>query len=272
MLYQQSAIHVLKTLGFSPDNGTEFLKKLRETLQMPLPQAYVDFMAYAANAPLFGTSDLWVGQMVPSLMEPYTLYSLLQEEIEDWQETWEEEEEERKGVLYELSQRSEADWPELMENFLLIGSDYGAGIALIGIRIQDLSQPDPAVYWCNQDVDISKWHIVEEHLSDFLFSVLTNVLGCIDYDTAERALEKCGWEYEEYFDPEEDDWVSNDAVLERYGIQKSQLKRLRGWNDRPTFLCYDEEKSVFFVGSDDEEEPFLYAIRRHDAPSVFPGM
>lgn len=269
MLYQQSAIDVLKTLGFSPDNGTEFLKKLRETLQMPLPQAYVDFMAYAANAPLFGTSDLWVGQMVPSLMEPYTLYSLLQEEIEDWQETWEEE---RKGVLYELSQRSEADWPELMENFLLIGSDYGAGIALIGIRIQDLSQPDPAVYWCNQDVDISKWYIVEEHLSDFLFSILTNVLGCIDYDTAERALEKCGWEYEEYFDPEEDDWVSNDAVLERYGIQKSQLKRLRGWNDRPTFLCYDEEKSVFFVGSDDEEEPFLYAIRRHDAPSVFPSM
>lgn len=272
MLYQLSATDVLKKLGFSSENGTEFLKKLRETLQLPLPQVYADFMAYAANAPLFGTSDLWVGQMVPSLMESYTLYSLLQEEIEDWQETWEEEEEERKGVLYELSQRSEADWPELMENFLLIGSDYGAGIALIGIRIQDLSQPDPAVYWCNQDVDISKWYIVEEHLSDFLFSILTNVLGCIDYDTAERALEKCGWEYEEYFDPEEDDWVSNDAVLERYGIQKSQLKRLRGWNDRPTFLCYDEEKSVFFVGSDDEEEPFLYAIRRHDAPSVFPSM
>lgn len=272
MLYQQSAIDVLKTLGFSPDNGTEFLNKLRETLQLPLPQAYTDFMAYAANAPLFGTSDLWVGQMVPSLMEPYTLYSLLQEEIEDRKETWEEEEEERKGVLYELSQRSEADWPELMENFLIIGSDYAAGIALIGIRIQDLSQPDPSVYWCNQDVDISKWHIVEEHLSDFLFSVLTKVLGCIDYDTAERALEEYGWEYEEYFDSEADDWVSSDEVLERYGIQKSQLNRPCNWNERPAFICYDEEKSIFFVGSQNEDEPFLYAIRRHDASPVFPDM
>ena len=50
MLYQQSAIDVLKTLGFSSDNGTEFLNKIRETLQLPLPQA--------ANVNLF-TAAQW---------------------------------------------------------------------------------------------------------------------------------------------------------------------------------------------------------------------
>ncbi len=59
-------------------------------------------------------------------------------------------------------------WPETIDNYLLIGSEYANGMGNFGICIQDLQKDDPPVYW-RRDIDsFSTWKLENEKLSDFL--------------------------------------------------------------------------------------------------------
>ena len=155
-----------------------------------------------------------------------------------------------------------------MEDYLIIGSEYKSGMCTFGIRMQDLKESDPPVY-CHTDIkSITEWKLESEKLSDFLLKILIEALACVDYQTAEKALEEKGWIYEEYFDIKKDNWVASKSVLKKYGIDFSQLKKYKADGGK-VFCCYDEALSAFFVGSIQDGEISLSAINRKEAKNIF---
>lgn len=259
MNYEMPAVEMLKTLGYRESGGVEWLSG-RE-----LPEVYRRFMELAADNPLFGTSDLWTGKMSHGVCIPGTFYEELREAIEDRKDRWPKRMGRYEKTLYALSQLPPEDWPGLVEDYLLIGSDYAGGMGVFGVRMGDLSEEDPPVYWKK---DGAGWKLENEKLSDFLRAVLTEVLACGDYQTAEDALEPMGWRFEEYYDVKKEDWIASKAVLKRYGISYPELKRYRG-SSGTVFCCYDESRNVFFTGATEEGALSLCAISRADTEHIF---
>lgn len=269
MKYDLSALEIIKILGYNHPVGQKWLEKIKLKNQVNLPVTYCNFMEFAVDCPLFHTSDLWVGKMVPAVYEPWMFYELIQETIDDRKGLWKSPLSKYESLLYELSQLPREQWPEKLDNYLLIGSDYIGGIGYFGIRKEDLQQDDPPVYWHLDGYDFTSWKLEDEKLSSFLLRVLYDSLSCNDYDTAEDALEKMGWRYEEYFDIEKEDWAASKAVLKKQGIAFSKLKKYNSNNGIKIYCCYDEEKNIFYTGIIDEGEILLSAINRTEAERIF---
>lgn len=252
MNYALSAMELLQKLGVDQPTGTQWLQNLKEKEGITLPKVYCDFMQYAVDSPLFETSDLWTGAMCPMNMVPYSFYEYLQEAI---QERMTEELEE--GRLGELSRMPVERWPERTEDFLIIGSDYGAGICMFGIRASDLQEDNPPVYsYFDEDVD-SEWKLEWETLSDYFLWVLTSILSCVDYNTAEEALEEYGrtWSYLDEADEESD--------LEAAGISLEEVRPL-DVSYTKAFLCWEETKELLYVGLLEDEEWTLIQISKEE--------
>lgn len=271
MKYNLSAVETLNILGYDQPTGKDWLDKIKRDNNLNLPRTYVEFMELMADCPLLGTSNLWVGKMSHGTCIPRTLYETIQEMIDDRKGQWSKCPSEHERSLYELFQIPVKEWPKKMDNYLLIGSDYANGMGDFGIRMQDLQEEDPPVYWRRDTDSFSTWELENEQLSDFLQNVLIEVLACVDYQSAEYALETKGWRYEEYFDIEKDDWIATKSVLERYGIDFSELKKYKA-NTGNVFCCYDENRKAFFVGHIMEDEISLYAINCKEAENIFPDM
>ena len=172
------------------------------------------------DCPLLGTSNLWIGKMEhkTSAHIPCTFYGQLQEMIDDRKNRWSKRPGKYERSLYDLFQLLVEEWSRMVDNYLVIGSDYAGGMGEFGIRIEDLPKDDPPVYWHKDADSFSMWKLEHEKLSDFLLNVLIEALACVDYQSAEYELETKGWRYEEYFDLKKDDWVAGKSVLKRYGI------------------------------------------------------
>ncbi len=271
MVYNLSAIQIIKTLGYNQSSETQWLKNLKQKNHIELPQTYRDFMELMVDSHLLGTSNLWVGKMAHGTDIPHMYYDYLNEEIQDRTNRWSKYPTKWEQSLFNLSQIPISDWGEQAEDYLVIGSDYGGGVGIFGIKKQDLKEEDPPVYWHKYSdcITISEWKLEYEKLSDFLLNVLAEALACVDYQSAEDALEQKGWIYEEYFDIEKDDWVATKSVLKKYGINFSQLKKLNA-NSGKVFCCYDDEKNAFFVGDIQNGEITLSAINRIEAENIFP--
>ena len=67
-------------------------------------------------------------------------------------------------------------WDERMENYLLFWRE-NQGCWYAGIRKQDLDQPDPAVYFNDQDT-MYHWALFGDSVSSFLLSTIIEVLEC----------------------------------------------------------------------------------------------
>lgn len=269
MKYDLSAVELLKGLGYDQPAGRGWVERVKQQLALDLPEVYCTFMELAAGCPVLGTSNLWTGQMTHGVCTPDTLYHLLQEEIEARKGAWKSPLGAYEKLLQTLFQRPEEEWPQVLPNYLLIGSDYGGGAARFGIRVEDLREADPPVYWHRDGTALSQWKVEHKALSEFLNHVLVEALACVDYSTAEDALEEKGWRYEEYFDVEADDWVASKAVLKERGVSFAKLKKYKSSSDGRVFCCFDETKDAFYVGSIDEGEISLSAINRDGAERIF---
>jgi hypothetical protein len=139
--------------------------------------------------------------------------------IDDRKNRWSKRPGKYERSLYDLFQLPVEEWSRMVDNYLVIGSDYAGGMGEFGIRIEDLQKDDPPVYWHKDADSFSMWKLGHEKLSDFLLNVLIEALACVDYQSAEYELETKGWRYEEYFDLKKDDWVAGKSVLKRYGIE-----------------------------------------------------
>lgn len=270
MRYNLSAVEMLKILGYNQPIGREWLKKIEQSKNISLPKVYSEFMELMVDCPLLSTSNLWVGKMAhkTSMCIPHTFYDQIQEIINNRKDRWSKRPGKYERTLYELSQLPTEKWSEKIGDYLLIGSDYAGGMGDFGIRVQDLQEDNPSVYWHRDADDLSTWRLENEKLSDFLLNVLIEALACVDYQSAEYALETMGWRYEEYFDIKKDDWVASKSVLKRYGIDYSTIKKYKA-NSGKVFCCYDENRNAFFVGSTAEGEMSLSAINRDGAENIF---
>lgn len=262
MRYDISASEVLKLLGDTQKPMDTWLGKT----ELQLPKIYRDFLEVTKDSPLFQTAPLYTGSEKGTGLLLQTLYDWIEEEIEDQRETWAQKPETRAGELYTFSLLPPENWAEKTENFLLIGSEDG--VVHFGIRMTDLTQDDPVLYWNHEGASRTQWN-ADKRLSDFLLEVLWSVLCCIDYDTAERVLEERGWKQEEYYDEEEDDWIADEEVLERYGID-SQALTLYPYQEGAVFGCYDPDKNIIYTGYQQEEGISFYAISRAETADVFP--
>lgn len=271
MQYNLSAVEMLRILGYTQSTSTEWLEKLKQNNHINLPKTYTEFMELMADCPLLATSNLWVGRLernsgIPRI--PHTYYDALLERIDDLKGRWPKRPGKYERALYELSQLPAEQWKEKIGNYLLIGSDYANGMDTFGIPMEDMEKDDPPVYWHKDGDDLSIWKLESETLSDFLLNVLIEALACVDYQTAEYALETRGWRYQEYYDLKKDDWVASKSVLKRYGIDYSSVKKYKA-NSGKVFCCYDCAKNAFFVGATGEGELSLTAINRNEAEHIF---
>lgn len=80
-----------------------------------------------------------------------------------------------------------------MSDYLLIGSDFSAGIMEFGICVVDLDKNDPPVYMHHECDSITEWKLYTETVSEFLMRVFCEVLICEMYDTAMDTLKGEGW-------------------------------------------------------------------------------
>ena len=270
MNYDLSAVTMLNKLGYDRPAGREWLEKLKQDKNIVLPKTYTEFMELMVDCPLLGTSNLWVGKMAHTgvAIIPMTFYDQLREMIDDRKGQWSKRPGKYERSLYELFQLPAEEWPEKIDNYLVIGSDYASGMGVFGIHMEELRKNDPPVYWHKEGDSFSTWKLENERLSDFLRNVLIEALACVDYQSAEYALEEKGWRYEEYFDLKKDDWVATKSVLKRYGIDYSIIKKYKA-NSGKVFCCYDEDRNAFFVGSTAEGEMSLSAINRIEAEHIF---
>lgn len=268
MTYELSAAALLGQLGYCQPTGRDWLAQWKQERNMALPEAYSTFMETAMDCPLLGTSDLWTGKMAHGVCLPGTLYDQVQEEIDDRKGQWADSEP-GEALLHELSQRPWEEWPKVLPDFVLIGSDYGSGTGLFGLRVQDLEEADPPVYWHRGGDAYSQWRLEYKTVSGFLLQVLVEALACVDYDTAETALEDLGWRYEEYFDLEKGDWTASKAVLKAQGISFAKLKKYPASNGGKVFCCWDEDANVFYCGAIEDGEISLCAINREEAERIF---
>ena len=240
-----TAAEILKRLGFDSRTGQEFLEAFRKEHSCPLPRVYTEFMEAAANCPVLATSDVWPGKMIPF--------------------------EERPRFLYErLSEEEKAQTGDYLE----IGSDYGAGIVVFGIRVEDLGLDDPPVYLQHEAEPVTQWRIAYETLSGFLQESVFNALALVDYSTAEEELEEFGWEYSDYTmeyreshaekeDLEEDGSFVTEDTLREKGIDPAMVEWCACANGGRIFCCWDEEANVCYTGRWDwDEENTLYTISR----------
>lgn len=255
MKYNLSAVEILKMLGYDQPVGREMLEAFKKENHISLPKCYEEFMELAYECPLLETADIWADN------HDYFYYEFLQEEIEDFSEDWEEAPEEYEDdELYQLSKLPKEEWGRKVDNFLLIGSDYGAGIVKFGIK--DLDMENPPVYMQHEANPRTQWSKEYETVTDYLAEVVLNTLSLTDYETAEEAVEEMDWEYNDC-DLYDDKEMSE--LLEEAGIDLDQIHLFgRAFNETKTFCCYDEEEEVLYAGriGENRKDSVLYRISR----------
>ena len=259
--YDLSATELLKILGYTQPAGRDFLDGLKREKQIPLPPVYTEFMELAWRCPIFATSNIWTGQTRPRMY-----FDQIQEHVDDLNAN--QKTVNARNRYYPFIHTPREEWPDTLDDYLIIGSDYSGGDTAFVIRKADLGQEAPPMYWRSERDPIAKWREDRQRLSGFLLEVLWNVLSGANYDTAERALEQAGWRFEEYFDPQKDDWVASRAVLKKHGILYSSLKRYKCDEGGKVFGCYDRDLNAIFVGILSDGEIDLYAINRVEAEKI----
>lgn len=270
MEYNLTTLDILHLFGFTAPDGKNWVENLKKQYNLPLPKVYEDFMVFAADCPLFKTSHLWVGKMAGPSISPFTLYEGLEENIESEKEWWEEHPEDCEGLYAVLSKIPIEKWQDTLENYLLIGSDFGAGIVQFGIRIKDLAQPDPSFYVNWETEDESSWKHAGK-LSDFLLHNLLSILTNEDYETGEEMLEEKEWKWEEASDFEDLEVFYNLCVQQGIDLEEIKKQKANCTFETPYFYCYDKDNTVFYIGSLQDVEGgriALYAISPEESDCV----
>ncbi len=243
--YDLTATEIIQKLGCTEPLGAAALEQVEREKGVKLPSLLFRFLSYAANCPLFSTSDLWVD---PSRL--HTQYDFIEEWIEDDREYFEgldPDEGEAESEFYPYFRLPRAEWNTLAEDYLHIGSDFGAGIVTFALHLSDLSKNDPTVYANFEDDSLTSWSVWDDTLSDFLMRSVCDVLCCDEYDTAKRVLTKEGWN------------VRNLSFEEfsSLPIDSSAMLRWRsGYGVDPVCGCaYEEAENRFIFAKVDRGDP-----------------
>lgn len=248
--YNPTPLDILKLLGCTGSDGKAELEEFEEEHSVKLPPLLFDFFSAAWEQPMFCTSDIWVTAEHPRL---YFSYKELEETIFCSKDDWAKAPDQfADNVCFQLSRLPRERWQERVSNYLVIGSDYSAGVVTFGIRVEDLTLPDPPVYTLHEADTEADWKILDKTLSLFLMRILADVLTCAMYDTAPDVLEEEeGWNYCRI-----EDLSEARRQAEQLGIDLSKAARcgaLYAAADTPDVCryCCIEEKKTFFLLKED---------------------
>ena len=213
--YDLTAIDILKLLGYTEPVGRDALLKTECEKNLKLPPILFEFWSLAADSPLFKTADIWTKKRDFFWFS----YDSIQEWIDSDKEYWEKEPQKyADNEYYQFYKLPREKWGSRVENYLQIGSDFGAGISKLGIRLNEMS--------------------------DFLMRSICDVLCCGEYDTAARVLEKMGWIVDEAYQ-EDFPTLDMDALLK----QRSEYGA-----DAVCGCAYDEEKHLLIAAKIDKAD------------------
>lgn len=253
--YDLTALELLNRLGWAEPVGETALAQMEDQLGCKIPAVLRAFLSTAANCPLLRTADLWTQK----LGEAYTFYDQIQEMVDAEKEYWEDSPEDCEANEYVPFWKLPRErWGELSGDYLLIGSDSGAGVVQFGVRVQDLGEADPPVYWNHECDPITDWNAWDQSVSDFLMRTLCDVLCCGEYGSAERVMKKAGWTVNSL---ERKD-------LARLDCDEASLLRWASTYgaDAVCGCCYDEEAGQLLAVRMDRADPKYFQGREYLRP------
>jgi len=250
--YNLSAIDILNIFDDIPkiwETALEELSMFEEEYQIKLPDMFKKFMESASK--ILETADIWIHK--PEFF--YDEIEITISEILKESEAIEESDE-----YYTFWKASREHWNDLTDDYLEIGSDYGAGIAYFGIQKKDLNQENPPVYHrFETDSLFDEWKLLSKHLSDYFLTVICDALAGAEYDTAQEILQKYHWKYTIYESDSE-----METILSEYGIDFSHLLHLFSFHatiDKDWIsCCYDKNQNVFFLFWNIRQQKKIIAI------------
>ena len=219
------------------------LELFEKNNHLKLPKLLFDFLSLVRNEEVLSTADIWVDS--DSL--PYFSYQYIENGIEDCREDFDDPEFCKNNAFYPYSKIPKEQWPESVENYLQIGSDYSAGVVFYGIKEKDLVQENPPVYMQHEADELSDWKLIAHTLSEYLMCVLLDALAGAEYTTAQEVLVENKWEfYEGEYGNEEElrEWLSKKKIdLSAMG------KNMTFYGAADSFYryCFDEEEKVFYI-------------------------
>lgn len=229
--YDLSAVEILKLLGYSEPIGKDTLLKAERENNLKLPSILFEFWSLTADCPLFKTADIWTEKKDFFWFS----YDGIQEWIDCEKDYWENNPQDcADDEYYEFYKLPKEQWGNCVPNYLQIGSDYGAGVAVFGICLDEIGQDNPPVYGLIEGDSLTDWQIYDNCLSDFLMRSLCDVLSCKEYDTAAHVLKKMGWIVNEVYQENFPDLNMNNLLKQKstYGA------------DAVCGCAYDEEKKL----------------------------
>lgn len=233
-----TATEIVEFLNLKKPIDKAHLEDFEKLNHVKLPQPLFQFMLVASNNPLFSTSDIWNDVNLFRFF-----YEDIEEKIGEEQEYWEIEPKNYSDDEYfQFAQLPKEKWPEKCCNYLEIGSDFGAGIATLGIRIADLKCDDPPIYMNHEENRLTDWEPCYDNLSDYLRAVTCDALLCVDYHTAQKVLEKDGWKFREYKDSAE-----VEPLLFRNAIDLLALYKFASFHAGDILCCCSEAENTLFV-------------------------
>ncbi len=244
--YDFTAVDMLHLLGCDKPAGKEELEAFEKETNQKLPQKLFEFLSVAMHHPLFSTADIWAADRGPFL---HFFYEEIEEGIDDCKGDWEEDPEVcSENAFYPFSQLPREQWSEHVPNYLLIGSDYAAGVVEYGIRKEDLSQENPSVYVQHEANPLTDWKLYYDTLEGYLMRVLCDILVGAEYDIPKRALKNAEWEFYDYSGKEE-----LEQELSKSNISLSKTKNYcSGFEEDVCYrCCYNEEEKVVYIVKDD---------------------
>ena len=241
--YDLTPVEVVKLFGYTEPKAKEGLESFEKKNNVKLPELLFDFLSLVRNEKLLSTADVWVN----SDALPYFSYEYIEEGIEDCREDFDDPEFCEENAFYPYSKIPKEQWPELVENYLQIGSDFAAGVVFFGIKEKELGLENPPVYMLHEADELADWKIIANTLSEYLMCVLLDALAGVEYSTAQNVLNKNGWEFYE------EEYANKEEVRERLSREKIDLSAmvknmtLYGTADSFYRYCFNEEEKAFYM-------------------------
>lgn len=247
VIYNLTASDVLDIFSNIPKKNhiDEKLKLIEKKYNIVLPDIFKRFMCSAND--ILKTADIWDYGEEQSF---YFLYEWISISIK---ETLAENGKVDNEYLA-FAEKPVSEWKNLVDDYLMIGSDYVGGIVYFGIKKSDLNMENPSVYMYHEANNITEWNIIYNNLSEYFSVVVCDAVLCECYCTARRVLEKYGWNYS----------TNSEEVIGRYGIVPDNLQKFSSMyrtsdNDWISW-CYEPEEKVLFIFKSKNENMVIRSI------------
>lgn len=241
--YHPTPVEMIQLFGYTEPLAKKELELFEKDNHLKLPKLLFDFLSLVRNQELLSTADIWVDR--DSL--PYFSYQYIADGIEDCREDFDDPEFCKENAFYPYAKIPEEQWPEFVENYLQIGSDYSAGVVFYGIKEKDLALENPPVYMLHEANELADWKLIAHTLSEYLMCVLLDALAGAEYTTAQEVLSENGWKFYA------DEYANEAEVRELLSGEKIDVSAMGknmtfyGTGDSFYRYCLDEEEKVFYM-------------------------